>query len=1093
MEKPVTEQASAERVSPGRNVSLGRVFRAIIFDWDGTAVASRSEDASPLADLIERLLRKGVWIVVVTGTRFDHVDRQICRLIAPGQRRRLLVCTNRGSEVYGFNIRGVAVRRWLRQSTPSEEATLTAIAEGVRDAVMAQTGLPVSIVYDRLNRRKIDLIPEPAWSDPPKSRIGELILAVEARLCGAGLEGGLAEIIELTGRLAAEHGLPNARITSDVKHVEVGLTDKGDSVAWVKEHLLRPCGIALADVLIVGDELGPIAGFVGSDDRLRAEAEGATVISVGREPNGVPPGVLHLPGGPARFRETLADQLRRHDRQAPPRTMSRLRPTVAWVEEQLAVPIDPDWRIEEHGFHPAREHDVESRLALSNGHIGVRASLALPTAASLPRTFIAGLFDLSSTEPVVPSLVSAPDWTCLELSFGDRLLAVIPREAPAHPRTLDYRRGVLVSDWRLGDGAGHTARLRSLRFVSLADRSIAAEIARIEVDRPGELTLEVSLNRPVAVLEPSPGTEAGTVSRTARTRQHLGIASVTELRLGQKIVQPKTNHSSPTRWSWMAVPGDPAILTRVLAVTREDTASDADDTSQRALRSMRRRGLTGTLAAHARAWAERWDESDVVVRGDDEALEALRFALYHLVGAANPNDDRVSVGARALTGEAYLGHVFWDTEIFLLPFYTLTWPAAARAMLMYRVRTLPAARAKAERLGFRGALYAWESADSGEETTPPYAVGPNGRVIPIRCGTEEHHISADIAYAAWQYWQATGDGSFLLDGGADVILETARFWASRATLEGDGRYHIRGVIGPDEYHEGVDDNAYTNVMAQWNLERGVEVQALLQARWPERWTALSERLNLEPDELAAWRDIACRMTVEIDPQSGVLEQFSGYFGLEPLDLTAYASRTVAMDVLLGPERTRRSQVIKQADVVMLLALLWDRFSPEQRVANYRYYEPRCGHGSSLSPAMHALVAARLGDVDGAERYFHQAASIDLDDAMGNTAGGVHIAALGGLWQAVVFGFAGLALCPDSIRLDPHLPSTWRRLRFRLRWRKRRVQITLWRKPLTVSVSLERGRPMRIHLGDLVHRLTPGAPWVCRQSGAHDSWTEVTIP
>jgi kojibiose phosphorylase len=232
------------------------------------------------------------------------------------------------------------------------------------------------------------------------------------------------------------------------------------------------------------------------------------------------------------------------------------------------------------------------------------------------------------------------------------------------------------------------------------------------------------------------------------------------------------------------------------------------------------------------------------------------------------------------------------------------------------------------------------------------------------------------------------------------------------------------------------------------------------------------------------------MTVGIDPQSGILEQFSGYLGLEPLDLTAYASRTLPMDVLLGPERTRRSQVIKQADVVMLLALLSDRFTPVQRIANYRYYEPRCGHGSSLSPAMHALVAARLGDAVTAERYFHQAAAIDLDDAMGNAAGGVHIAALGGLWQAVVFGFAGLVLCPDGIRLDPHLPLTWRTLRFRLRWRKRRVQVTLRCQPLTLTLTLERGRPMRVYVGGLDHRLRPSEPWVCQQGGADDTWTEV---
>ncbi len=466
----------------------------------------------------------------------------------------------------------------------------------------------------------------------------------------------------------------------------------------------------------------------------------------------------------------------------------------------------------------------------------------------------------------------------------------------------------------------------------------------------------------------------------------------------------------------------------------------------------------------------------MAVEGDEVAQRALRFAIYHLNSAANPADARVSIGARALTGDAYLGHVFWDTEIFLLPFYTFTWPAAARALLLYRFHTLPAARAKATRLGYRGALYAWESADSGEEATPPYVVMPDGQVITIRCGTDEQHISADIAYAVWQYWQATGDAAFLRDAGAEMLLETARFWASRAALESDGRYHIRNVIGPDEYHEGVDDNAFTNVLAQWNLERGLEVAALLRARWPDRWAGLLQRLDLSPEELDVWRDVASRLVIGLDERSGLFEQFAGFFNLEPIDLAAYEPRSVPMDVVLGRERTQRSQVIKQADVVLLLALLWDRFTPEQRAANFRYYEPRSSHGSSLSPALHALVAARLGDVDLAARYFRQATAIDLDDTLGNAAGGVHIATLGGLWQVVVFGFAGLSLCPDGLRLDPHLPKSLRRLGFPVRWRGRQVRVDLQHAPLMSTVTLEHGRPLTIAVGNRTIRLRAGQSW-----------------
>src|SRR5581483_8762823 len=312
---------------------LERPFRAWVFDWDGTAVVDRAEDAAPLARLVEDLLRQQVWIVVVTGTNFGNVDRQFCRLVLPRLRRHLLVCTNRGSEVYGFTGTGEPVRRWLREATPSEEQALTAVAEAVRDAIVARTGLDIRIVYDRLNRRKIDLIPLAEWADPPKARIGALLDAVEARLRGAGLAGGIREAVRLTEDFAAAYGLLDARITSDVKHIEVGLTDKGDSLAWIREHLLQAEHIEPRDVLIAGDEFGPVAGFPGSDDLLRAGIPDAVVVSVGAEPNGVPAGVLRLGGGPPQFRALLAEQLRLRGASAQPaarrRGVARATPSAA--------------------------------------------------------------------------------------------------------------------------------------------------------------------------------------------------------------------------------------------------------------------------------------------------------------------------------------------------------------------------------------------------------------------------------------------------------------------------------------------------------------------------------------------------------------------------------------------------------------------------------------------------------------------------------------------------------------------------------------------------------------------------------------------
>jgi kojibiose phosphorylase len=398
---------------------------------------------------------------------------------------------------------------------------------------------------------------------------------------------------------------------------------------------------------------------------------------------------------------------------------------------------------------------------------------------------------------------------------------------------------------------------------------------------------------------------------------------------------------------------------------------------------------------------------------------------------------------------------------------------------------LPAARERARSLGYQGALYAWESADTGEDVTPASVVAPDGRIVQVLTGIQEHHISADIAYAVWQYWQVTADESFFLSAGIDILIETARFWATRGRLEADGHYHIRMVIGPDEYHESVDDNAYTNVMAQWNLERAADAAEWIRANRREAWDAIAGRLRLMPEEPAAWRRVAGVIITGFDPRTNLFEQFAGYFDLEDLDLDAYRARTVPIDVILGHDRTQKSKVVKQADVVALSALLWDQFPLAVHDANFRYYEPRTAHGSSLSPAFHALVAARLGNRDLAMRYFHEAASIDLSTHMGNAAGGVHIAALGGLWQAAVFGMAGVRLREDGVVLDPHLPQAWNEFSFSLQWRGRTVAVDLTREPAQVVVTLRTGNPMTIALeGGKAAELDVQHSYVAHRAGSN---------
>ncbi|HEY3355747.1 MAG TPA: glycosyl hydrolase family 65 protein [Polyangia bacterium] len=1017
-------------------------FRVIAFDWDGTAVVSRREEGREVRGLIERLLRAGVSIVVITGTSFDHVDRQLSSEIRGHHKRELYVATNRGSEVFGFDAESRPTPLFRRDATPEEEAVLTAVAEAVRDQARARWNLEIGIVYDRLNRRKIDIIPVPEWADPPKSAIGHLLTAVEERLRRAGVPGGIRELFGLTERLAAEMGLPRARITSDVKHIELGLTDKADAITWMMRELVDRRGVARHELLIAGDEFGPIGGFPGSDYKMiTPEAEGAVFASVGPEPHGAPPPVIHLGGGPQRFKELLRYQASLHP---------------------LAFPAgptaDPEWLLVEPGFHQAREHEIESLFALGNGYLGTRASLAEGSQLSAPATFVAGVFETTpETGAAGVELARAWDWANLRAVVDGRALALGEGEALEHRRVLDVRKGMLWREWRHRDPAGRVTHLKDVRLASQHNRHLMLQSVLIQPENyTGKLLLETRRAGAAAGGSTTPAQPVQLTRRTSGTAVtvSLAVAETVESLRGEAPArhQGAVEDDLVDRWELEVELGGAYRLDRQAALhTSRDTRRPAEAAS-RDIERLLDEGVAAAIHDHVAAWEERWRASDVRVAGDAAAQRAMRFAVYHLISAANPDDEHVSIGARGLTGEAYKGHVFWDTEVYMLPFYTFTHPRAARALLMYRYHTLAGARHKASQLGYRGALYAWESADSGEEVTPSWVVGPDGNVIRVLSGEQEHHISSAVAYGAWSYWQATGDDDFFVNAGAEILLETARFWATRGDYGDDGRYHISTVIGPDEYHESVDDSAYTNGMAQWNLRRGLATAELLAERWPAAYAELAARLRLDAGELDEWRRAADAMYTGFDPATGLYEEFRGYFGLEDIDIKTFEPRTAPLDMLLGRERTQASQVVKQADVVLLLYLLWDELPPEVRETNFRYYEPRTGHGSSLSPAIHALVAARLGDTQTALRYFRQSGEIDLANNMGNAAGGVHAAALGGLWQAAVFGFGGMHLTDAGPEFRPHLPPPFEGLEFPVEHRGRKLHVRIEGHPPELVVT-----------------------------------------
>jgi trehalose/maltose hydrolase-like predicted phosphorylase len=747
--------------------------------------------------------------------------------------------------------------------------------------------------------------------------------------------------------------------------------------------------------------------------------------------------------------------------------------TLRTLSQSLNATAELEWVFQEDGCDLLRQSSRETRFAISNGFLGVRGSQTINrgTPWVIPTcTYVAGLFDTPDDGRPIPWLVPAPDWLQVRICLGGMQLVHHQDDTASHPFTLDMKRGVLLTEFRQLDAISGS-RLRSLRLVSLHERAVGLQLIELEIlVGDEEVTFDASfdgmnLGLISERLEPSLG-----VWRTNHSGKAVAIASALSLRI-DGVEQPATNRG-PFSWSWnlKSRPGQIICFERMIAVARSDSQDlDPGPLAREKLRVAHHQGWRSVVTEHETAWARRWECSDVEVEGDALAQRALRFSLYHLNGAADPDDELISIGARALTGGDYLGHVFWDTEIFLLPFYILTWPEAARALLMYRFHTLDGARAKASRLGWRGALYAWESADTGAESTPEQVIGPDRKIIQVLSGRQEQHISADVAYAVWQYWQATGDEGFLRDAGAEILFETARFWASRAALEADGCRHIRGVIGPDEYHEYIDDNAFTNVMARWNIRRALDAATLLGSRWPAVWQQLSSRLGLDAAELQLWQTVAESLATGLDIKTGLFEQFSGFYKLAEVDLTLYAGRSVPMDVVLGRARTQESQVIKQADVVALMALLPEEFSADTGAANFQYYEPKCGHGSSLSRPMHGLVAARLGYSEMALRYFQDSAATDLADAHVAIAGGIHIAALGGVWQMAVFGFAGVSLRDDGIAIDPKLPTIWSSLKFRLQWRGRSLKVWIGQAE-RLEITLESGEPMMLAVKGEQHEL-----------------------
>lgn len=793
------------------------------------------------------------------------------------------------------------------------------------------------------------------------------------------------------------------------------------------------------------------------------------------------------------------------------------------MKHKLKSSYDPRWSLSYSELKPEEEKLRETLCTVGNGYFGTRACFEGERASDnhYPGTYFAGLFNRIPSEVHGKQIynadfVNCPNWLLTEIKIGNGgYRSLLDMEILSYEQHLNMRDGLMSRSLSVKDRKGRITKVESRLIASMANHHYAAlRYSLIPVNYSDQITVRTSLDGTVVNdgvpryrglnnkhLTPvrQGALDDGIMLVVETTQSHVQIAYC-----AKNIFYEDSTRTAVKR----SVRSDPGFVSELLTfkaeegsvytidklvcmfTSRDENTASPLDAARAGVAQMS--SFYALFKKHQSAWRALWNDADMRIHGDEFAQKVIRLHIYHLLATASPHSALIDVGvpARGLHGEAYRGHVFWDS-LFILPFFYRRFPEIARTSIMYRYRRLDAARVYARENGYRGAMFPWQTADDGQEETQVIHYNPvSGKWDPdLSC--RQRHVSIAIFYNIWEYYKFSDDSEFLSRYGAEMLLEIARFWASAATKDSaNGRYHIRGVMGPDEFHEkyhgakegGLNDNAYTNLMVVWVLEKALQLMSELPHATVRR---VRDRIGLADDEIKVWRKITRRMYIPIT-KDGIIEQFDGYMNLEDIDWEAYRSKygnIHRMDRILKAEGDSpdKYKVAKQADVLMLFYVLStaDVFRLLRNLGypvknkraflrnNYDYYLQRTSHGSTLSKVVHAAISRDIGRPQDMWRWFVEALESDIYDTQGGTtAEGIHSGVMAGTINIISRVIAGIHFSEDEGKIDvnPALPDHWRRLTFKLLVRGRRYAFDFTAKGVAVVVDTEGESPLEIKLG-----------------------------